>query len=131
MTIEETKEAEGIEPIKVAIIAAGPQGPGTSLPSNGTVLPTPGSQQPNVIVQVVSPIMVLLIRFITAYLTNLTGLISAGLTPAGGKLLYTSDFYHLVLTCASLALAGPGLGLLRDLLTIFSKLEAKYPLIGV
>jgi hypothetical protein len=124
-------KTEDLAPIKVTIIGAGPSGRGTALPETGTILQTPGAMQPNVVVEVVKPVVAVIIRFIVAYLTSLVGLISAGMTPAGGKVLYTSDFYHLLLTCASLALAGPALGAIRDMVTIFSKLESKFPLIGV
>lgn len=125
------EQKEQVEPIKIAVIAGGPTGPGTTMPSTGTVLPTPGAQQPNVVVQVVMPLVAILVRFLSAYLTALVGLVGAGMTPLGGKLLYTTDFYHMVLTCASLAVAGPAFGVLKDFVTIFSGLEKKFPLLGV
>lgn len=55
----------------------------------------------------------------------LVGLLSAGMTT---NLIPSSDFIHLVFKCATLSLAGAALGLLKDIVTIFGKLEQKYPL---
>jgi hypothetical protein len=40
------------------------------------------------------------------------------------------DFAHLVLKCMSLAVAGAVVLSLKDLVTIFGKLEGKYPLLS-
>lgn len=89
------------------------------------VAETPGTA-PNVVVQFVGPVMAILIRLINNYLTMLVGLIAAG--TADGKLIPATDFVDMVLKCAQLAVAGAGLAFLKDLVTIFGKLESKYPL---
>jgi hypothetical protein len=71
----------------------------------------------------------IVIRFINTFLVQFVGLVVAGMTPAGGKLLYTGDFVHLVIVCASLSLPGAALGFFKDLVTVFGKLEGKYPLL--
>lgn len=86
---------------------------------------TPGTATPNVIVQVVGPALAIFIRFINTYLTTLVGLVAAGMT---SDIIPASDFVSLVWKCAQLSIAGAGLGLLKDLVTIFGKLETKYPL---
>jgi hypothetical protein len=40
-----------------------------------------------------------------------------------------NGFGHLVLTCAGLSVAGAGFGLLKELVTVFGRLEGKYPLL--
>lgn len=81
--------------------------------------------QPNVVVNFVTPLLAIVIRFINAYLTTLVGLVAAGLS---SNIIPASDFASLVWKCAQLSIAGAGLGLLKDLVTIFGKLETKYPL---
>ncbi len=84
--------------------------------------------QPNLIVRIVPPAIALAARFGNLFLTTFVGLLVAGMTPAGGKLLYTSDFAHLALTCANLSVPIAVLGFAKDLVTVFGKLEGKYPL---
>jgi hypothetical protein len=121
-----------ITPVEVTVI--GTQGTALATPSapapltTGTIATTP-DHQPNIVVNVVSPLVAILVRFLNLYLTTLVGLVSAAMTPAGGKLLYTSDFAHMVLVCASLALPGAAIGFGKDLITVFSRLEQSYPLL--
>lgn len=122
---DKTTLSRPVEPVQVAVIGTGD---GSKL-ATGMEATTAGAHEPNIVVTVIGPMLAILIRFANAYLTALVGLLTAGMTPAGGKILYTSDFYHLVLTCASLALAGPGLAFFKDLVTVFGKLEQKYPLL--
>lgn len=70
--------------------------------------------------------MALLVRFINAFLTMLVALTSAGMTT---NIIPAKDFMDLVLKCATLSVAGAGLGLMKDLVTIFGKLEQKIPLL--
>src|SRR5579863_7484866 len=63
------------------------------LPS-GTVATTPGPHQPNVVIEVIKPLVAIIVRFGYTFGTALVGLLTAGITPAGSRLLYTSDFYH-------------------------------------
>lgn len=121
-----TDKLEAIPPVMVTVI--GGTGDGGAPLTNGTVATTP-DHQPNVITNVIQPAVAIAVRFGNVFGTTLVGLVVAGMTPSGGKLLYTSDFYHLVLTCASLALPAAALGLLKDLVTIFGRLEGKYPLL--
>jgi len=102
--------------------------PAPSPLTTGTVATTP-DHHPNIVVNVVSPLVAIVVRFLNLFLTTLVGLVVAGMTPAGGKLLYTSDFVHLVALCASLALPGAAIGFGKDLITVFSRLEQKYPLL--
>lgn len=98
------------------------------VPQGGLEVETPAGK-PNVIVNVIGPMRAIAIRFVYAYLTSVFGLLTAAMTPAGGKVLYTGEFVDLVVTCASLGLSGPALAFGKDLITIFGKLEQKYPLL--
>lgn len=116
---------EAVPPTQVSIIGTGDG----NLPPSGPVLVKTQGTQPDIVITVVGPLRAIGIRFINQYLTTLVGLVGAGLTPAGSKLLEATDFYHLILTCGSLAVAGAGFGLLKDLITVFGRLEGTYPLL--
>ncbi len=119
----EKTETTPIQPMTVTVISG--TGDGAPIPS-GTVVPTP-DHQPNLIVNVVGPIAAILIRFINTFLTALLGILMGAMT---SNVIQASDFVHLVYKCAGLAVAGAGVGLLKDLITVFGKLEGKYPLLS-
>ncbi len=114
-----------IAPVEVAIIGTPP--PSGAPLETGTVATTP-DHHPDVVMRVVTPIMAIFVRFANLYLTTLVGLLVAAMTPIGGKLLYSKDFWHMFMLCSSLAFPGAFLGLLKDLITVFGRLEGKYPL---
>lgn len=118
----------GTQPIKVAVIG----GTGDdSLPAHmhDQVIATPGAQTPNLIVKVVPVALALVVRFANAYFTTIVGIITAALTPYGQQIMPTSDFVDLLAKSALLAISGPSVALLKDLVTIFGKLEGKFPLL--
>lgn len=116
---------EPIAPVTVAVIGTG----NGSVPLHDTVAVTP-DHLPDVAVRVITPLVAILVRFGNIYLNSLSGfLVAATMTPAGAKVLGGSDFTHTLLTCASLAIAPAGVGLVKDLVTIFGRLEGKYPLL--
>lgn len=125
MADEKITASRPVETLTVAVVGTGDA---SKLPS-GTVAATPGLHEPDIVVSVVDPLVAILIRFANTFLTQLVGLLAAGMTPAGGRLLYTTDFFHMVLTCASLSLPGAGIGLMKDLITVFGRLEQRYPLL--
>lgn len=112
-----------IPPVTVTMVGTG-SGGAAPIPS-GTVLSTP-DHQPNLIIKVVTPVKAITIRFINSYLTMLVSLVGAGMTT---NIIPASDFLHLVYKCMALSLASAGLGLLKDLVTIFGKLEQTNPLL--
>lgn len=118
---EKLSQAEPIGPLQVTVIGTGD---GTKI-DTGTVGTTPKGE-PNLIVTVVTPVAAIGVRFVNAYLTILVALVGAGMTTK--EIPYT-DFLDLVMTCAKLSVAGAGLGALKDLVTIFGKLEHKFPLL--
>lgn len=116
-----------MEPITVTVIGTGP---GTL--ATGTVGKTPIGQS-NMIAVVVTPIVALAARFAHAYGAALLGLMTGipmlakmGDTP----LVPFSDFWDLLVKSSTLALAGPLLELLRDIVAIFGRLKDKYPLLS-
>jgi hypothetical protein len=122
--VMKTAAPVALAPLQVSVI--GLTGP---IPPGPVTIATPDPHQPNLVVTVIGPVLAIVIRFANTFLLQFSGLIAAGLTPVGGKLLYTSDFLHLALVCASLSLPGAGVGLIKDLVTVFGKLEGKYPLL--
>ncbi len=110
-----------VEPVKVSIVGTGDGG----LPASGTIATTPGSHNPNLIVEVISPVVALLVRFGNVYVGNLVGLLAAAKT---SDIITATDFWHLFLKCASLAVAGAVVLSLKDIVTIFAGLEKKFPL---
>jgi hypothetical protein len=110
-----------VEPIHVAIVGTGDGG----LPATGTVATTPGTHNPNLVVNIVSPLVALVVRFINVYIGNLVGLVTAGMT---SNAIPAADFQHLVEKCAGLAVAGAVILTLKDIVTIFAGLEKKFPL---
>jgi len=117
-----TTESRPVEPVNVAVIGTGD---GSRLPS-GTEAETPGPHQPNVIIKVVGPVLALTIRFINVFLPVFSGILTAALTT---DMIPASDFMDLAVKCASFSLAGTSVTFLKDLITIFGKLEQKYPLL--
>lgn len=122
--------APAIEPIQIAMVGTIGTGSGTGTGAghpitDGTVITTP-DHMPNIVARVITPLAAILIRFANAYVTALIGLVTVGLT---SDALPASDFAHLVIRCAGLSLAGPGVALMKDLVTILGNLEKKYPLL--
>lgn len=117
------KEVE-VSPVPVTLIGTGP---GTDMTGMTGVTP---NGKPNLIVtNVINPMIAVLIRFVHLYLTTLVGLITAGVTPLADNLIAYTDFATLVSGCALLAIPGPALGALKDTITIFGRLEGKFPLL--
>lgn len=109
-----------LEPVQALVIGSTGDG--------GTVqktIQTPDGQ-PNIIIQVVSPMLAILVRFVNSFLVMLVSLVSAGMTT---NIIPAKDFWDLVVKCATLSVAGAGLGFLKDLVTVFGNLEKKFPLL--
>jgi len=112
-----------IPPQVVTVIGTG-TGDGGSPLTSGTIGTTP-DHQPDLIVTIVNPMAAIAIRFANTYLTMMTGLVAAGFTT---NQIPAHDFWHLIRWSAELSLSGAGLGLLKDCVTIFGRLEHRYPL---
>ncbi len=125
--MEKTTDETPLQPVKVTVIGTGPVTGGPAPMQTGTVATTAAEHQPNLLVTVISPVAALGIRFGYAYMTTLVGLVGAGL--ASTEAIPHTDFINLVLKCAGLSLAGPAVSLGKDMITIFSRLEQKFPLL--
>jgi|SRR6185369_4890008 len=131
MTDEIKTETLPIQPMNVAIVGSTGAGDGGAPITTGTTAKTP-DHQPNVVFTVVGPLRAIGIRFINTFLTGFVGFLSgAPLIDkiAGMQLFEFSDLQDLVLKSAIAALAPAVIGLGKDLITIFGKLESKYPLL--
>jgi len=83
--------------------------------------------QPNIVTTFISPILALTVRFIKTFLTSMVGLITAG-GPTGA--IPASDFAHLVTKVAGLSLSVAVIDLLRNIVTLSTNWENKFPLLG-
>ena len=126
MATEKRTEAASLDPIPVTVIGTGSISGGPAPMKTGTVATTAAPHQPNLLVTVISPLMAIVIRFINTYLTILVGLVAAGMT---SDVIPHSDFISLVMKCLGLSVAGAGVGFLKDLVTVFGRLEEKFPLL--
>lgn len=97
-----------MEDIQVAIIGTG----------QGQIVQTPPGQ-PNIETSFVGPVRAIAIRFVYLFLTVFVG---AFTSPILG--MPASDIKGYALIALSAALVGLG----KDLITVFGKLETKYPL---
>jgi hypothetical protein len=91
------------------------------------VMETPAGQ-PDVVVSLVPTALAVLVRAFDTFLTIIVSLISAGMTT---NVIPATDFVDLAGKCASLSIAGAGLGMLKDLIVIAGKLKRRYPLLDV
>jgi len=121
MADEKMTQSRPVEPVRVAVIATGDA---SRLPMN-TLVETPDSDQPNIVMKSIPPLVAVLVRFANTFLTVLLGLVTGSLAT---NVIPAKDFLDLVMKCAGLSVAGAGIGLIKDLVTIFSGLEQRYPL---
>jgi len=115
---------EPIPPVPVTIIGTGTGNGGSPL-TTGTVGTTP-DHQPNLVVNVVTPLMAIAIRFLHNYVLLMVTLVGAGMTT---DKIPARDFAHLLMWSAELSVAGAAFGLLKDLVTVLGRLENKFPLL--
>jgi len=87
---------------------------------------TTGVDAPNLIVQALSPLRVVVTRVIRVYLQAVVGIVSAGMANADGGLL-PDDFYALFLTACRMSMAVGGITLLQNLAELATKIDQKYP----
>lgn len=120
---DEKTSLQPIAPLPITMIGVRDEGTGSPI-TNGQIVVTP-DHQPNLVVRVVTPLVAIAVRFANAYLTSLVGFVTAGLTT---NMIQAPDFLHLVIKCAGYSLAGPCVALAKDLVTILSGLEKRFPL---
>jgi hypothetical protein len=121
-----TDTTTGAPVVTVAMIGTGTGDGGLTPITDGTKAITP-DHQPNVIFTVIGPALAIAVRFVNRFLLSLGGSIGISDTPLANWApanLQHLDFHAL----AILALSAATVGLLKDLITVFGRLEQKYPL---
>lgn len=116
---------EPMLPVAVTIIGTS-TGDGPLVPATGTIAKTPGAHQPDLIVTVVTPLMAIVIRFANVYIGSLAGILAGAMA---SDVIPAADFVHLFRACAGLALGGAVLLSLKDVATVLTGLEKKFPLL--
>lgn len=110
-----------VSPVQVAVIGGTGDG---GMPLAGGLAKTIGDQ-PNLVVTIISPMVAILVRFVNLYLVTLSGLLTAG----GFGLLPLGDFVHAMHTASLASLVPASIGFIKDLVTVFGRLENKFPLL--
>ena len=122
MPSEKATLSRPVEPMVVAVIGTGD---GTRIPT-GTEVKMPGANQPNLVVAVIGPVKAISIRFANTFFTVLLGILTGSLAT---NVIPATDFFNLLWKCVGLSVAGAVVGLLKDLVTVFGRLEQKNPLL--
>lgn len=120
---EKVTASRPVDMVKVSVIGTGD---GSRLAS-GTVAVTPGPHTPNVVTEVITPVVAIAIRFVKLYLVVLLGILGGAMS---SNVIPAQDFAELFMKCAGLSVAAAVLDMLKNLITVFSGLEQKYPLLG-
>ncbi len=114
-----------IPPIVVTMIDTGTTPGGGSPLTTGTQASTP-DHQPNIVLDMVKPVVALVIRFVNVYVGMVVGLLGTAMT---SNAIPAPDFWHLIVKCMGLAIGGAVVLMLKDVVTIFGKLERDHPLL--
>jgi hypothetical protein len=116
-----------IPPVTVAMVGTGTGDGSVSAPlTPGTVAKTP-DHQPNIVLNVITPAVAVMVRAVTLFLIAFSAALSvAGI---GGKdIMPVADMQHAIRLAMWMGLSAAGVGTVKNLITIFSGLEGKYPL---
>lgn len=119
---EKTTASRPVEPVTAVVVGTGD---GSKL-TTGTVATTPGAHEPDIRTYVIGPFVAAGIRFVNVFLTVLLGILTGAMAT---NVIPATDFVHLLWKCIGLSVAGATIGLIKDLITIFTRLEQKYPLL--
>ena len=122
MSDDKMTESRPVDTVKVTVIGTGD----ASHLASGVVAVTPGVNQPNLVTQVVTPIVAIGVRFGYDWCTAFVGTMIAGgvvdhALPHAGVIALLKD-------AAVLASCMSGVGLARNAATVFSGLEKRFPL---
>jgi hypothetical protein len=108
---------------------------GTESTQGGGVAPTPtgtvalvDGPQPNLIINVVAPTVAVVVRAANVFLTTFVGLLTAAGVGVGGDVLASGDLWETAKSCAAAAAIAAGIATIKNLITIFGRLEGKYPI---
>lgn len=108
--------------VTVSIVGTGTtEGGGVAPTPSGTIAKVPDPTQPDLRINVVTPTIAIAVRFVHLFLITLVGLMGSeqiGVIDVGG-----------LREQALVALSAAGVGFLKDLVTVFGRLEGRYPLV--
>lgn len=120
-----------IQPIPVTLIGVREEGSGAPI-VDGQVIVTPGDQ-PNLVANVVQPIIAIAVRVVFLYAKTVLGFLTTAMIPPGDnpvlQAVHAMEFWQLLVTAAGIAIAPAGYELLQSLVTILGRLERKFPLL--
>ena len=111
-------------PVTVLAIGTGDGGP---MPTQQLV--TTGANQKDVVIKFITPLAAITVGFIVTFLTVLLAVIAAG--GASPDMIPFADFAQLLEKASKVALTGAVINLLKDLLTLFTSLKSRFPLLNV
>jgi len=123
---ERDKKPMAVSEQTTAVVMGG-TGTGTG---DGQVIITPQGQ-PNIILKVVTPFMVLLIRAAKTYVQTLSGLMATSISGSASQILPAGDFFHTLTVCAGLSIGAAVMSILTNLPILFSELGEKFPTLKV
>lgn len=96
----------------------------------GQVIVTPPGQ-PNLIIKVVTPFMVLLVRAAKTYFQTLSGLMATSVSGSAAQILPAGDFMHTLKICAGLSIGAAVMSVLTNLPILFTELGERFPSLKV
>ena len=114
-----------MEPITAVVIKG--TGPGGTTPVQDKTVAVTQAGVPNTYYRVISPILALAIRFGYLFFTSLAGSLTGG-GVSGQNIIVWHDFQELLYKASILAVTIALVGLIKDIATIFTRLEATHPL---
>ena len=94
---------------------------------DGGTIHTPHGQ-PNITITVVAPLLAIIIRSSRVFLNTLLGLLSAQMVT---DTIPANDFKELFFKCAGLSVAAGCVAALTSAASLLTKLEEKFPTLGV
>lgn len=121
MADDKTTQSRSLPPVTVTAVTTGDASRLSDL-----VIETPGTHQPNLIVQAIPPLLALAVRFAKTFGVAWLGIVTGAMS---STILPFTDFQDLAVKACGLSLAGAVVGLVKDLITVFGRLEQKYPLL--
>jgi len=111
-----------LPPVAVTVIGT----KADDIPAPGTIATTPKQTQPNLIVNVVTPLMAIAVRFGNDWCVSFSGaMLAGGITT---KVIPQTDFASMLTAAAILATCVAGVGAVKNAATVFSGLEKRFPL---
>jgi hypothetical protein len=120
MTDEKTTQSRTVEPVTVTVIGTGD---GSRL-SSGTQATTPGAHMPNVVIQVVTPIAMMLVKGTKAFMVSWLAIMPvAGVT----GIIPVHSFLELAAKAAGLSIGVGILAVGNAFVEILTKLDQKFP----